>query len=565
MNLPPLHPSSPAHPRRAGPSCLLLIAALAPHLYAAPAIADIQNAASNISAGPNAQIAQGSIFVIKGTGLGPATLAIAPDPFQTTTLSGTSITLTIGSATLDAPLYYTSDTQVAALLPSNTPTGQVAFTVTYNGQASPLVNHSVIASNPAIFTIDSTGEGPGIVTYPDYSLVSAIPGDHCGGPNTACGAANPGDTLTLWATGLGPVSGSDAAGDGLGQVMPDLPLTLWIGGVQAPVVYQGRSGCCIGEDQIVFTVPGNVPTGCAVPLLIQIGVQIGLEVSNTTSIPIARQGRTCTPNSPLLTGIDPGDFTGQPLAVGELDLERAPNNPSPITSGFGFKDKATFQFFRVAFTPGSSPFVISYNDELPVGACAVSNGHFNGDYGLAGFTPIDAGPGFTVAGPEGTVTVPAGGTFTLSPDGAFLESGAYTLKGTGGADVGPFTARTTIPILPTITSPNPANVGALVVTRADGLTVTWKGGGGWGTFTLVLESYLDLAETIGARARCNVPAGAGAFTIPPYILLSLPAGLNTVFQLKSGANSVPFTALGLDAARVRVNDVFTRMISFQVK
>ncbi len=60
-------------------------------------------------------------------------------------------------------------------------------------------------------------------------------------------------------------------------------LQLWLGGVQAPVIYQGRSGCCIGEDQIVFTVPNNVPTGCAVPL----SIQIGNEISNNTLMPVA--------------------------------------------------------------------------------------------------------------------------------------------------------------------------------------------------------------------------------------------------------------------------------------
>ena len=43
---------------------------------AAPAIAAIQNAASNIPGGQ--PIAIGSIFVIKGTGLGPANLSIGP-------------------------------------------------------------------------------------------------------------------------------------------------------------------------------------------------------------------------------------------------------------------------------------------------------------------------------------------------------------------------------------------------------------------------------------------------------------------------------------------------------
>jgi hypothetical protein len=51
----------------------------------------------------------------------------------------------------------------------------------------------MVANNVGIFTLDSSGQGPGILTYPDYSLVSSVKAANCGGPSTACGAANPGD------------------------------------------------------------------------------------------------------------------------------------------------------------------------------------------------------------------------------------------------------------------------------------------------------------------------------------------------------------------------------------
>jgi hypothetical protein len=55
-----------------------------------------------------------------------------------------------------------------------------------------------------LFTIDSSGSGPVIVTYGDRNLSGLesgiVTGANCGGPNTACGSANAGDTLTLWAT-----------------------------------------------------------------------------------------------------------------------------------------------------------------------------------------------------------------------------------------------------------------------------------------------------------------------------------------------------------------------------
>ena len=273
---------------------LALTLAHVPGLAAAPTITGIGNAASNrLFASP---VAQGSIFIIQGSGLGPTSISGASKPFQGTTLSGTSVAVTVGSTTVNALMYYTSDGQVAALLPSNTPTGTGMFTVTYNGQNSNTVNHGIASNNIGLFTIDSTGQGPGILTYPDYSLVSTVKASNCGGPNTTCGAANPGDTLILWGTGLGPVTGDDASGAGLGQNMPNLALSMWVGGLPASVIYQGRSGCCVGEDQIVFTVPNNVPTGCAVPLVLEVNGQI----SNTAVMPIANGGRSCTPVNPAL-------------------------------------------------------------------------------------------------------------------------------------------------------------------------------------------------------------------------------------------------------------------------
>src|SRR5450759_4579315 len=95
---------------------LLLIS----QLSAAPAITSVMNAASNLpSLLPNGSIAAGSIFVVKGSGMGPANISIAPNPFQATGLSGTSAAITVNGTTVNALMYYTSDKQIAALLPSS--------------------------------------------------------------------------------------------------------------------------------------------------------------------------------------------------------------------------------------------------------------------------------------------------------------------------------------------------------------------------------------------------------------------------------------------------------------
>ncbi|HUJ49735.1 MAG TPA: hypothetical protein VLW25_06035, partial [Bryobacteraceae bacterium] len=60
-----------------------------------PLITSVSNAATNIVAGlPNASIAQGAIFVIKGINLGPANISYSSTPFQSTTVTGTSASVT---------------------------------------------------------------------------------------------------------------------------------------------------------------------------------------------------------------------------------------------------------------------------------------------------------------------------------------------------------------------------------------------------------------------------------------------------------------------------------------
>src|SRR5215469_1573645 len=138
---------------------LLLLATISP-TFAAPVINSVANAASNNTF--NAPVAEGSVFVIKGSGLGPANIAVSSSPFQSTNLNGTSVAVAVGGTAVNALMYYTSDGQVAALLPSNTPTGTGSFTVTYNGQTSSPVSHGIAASNFGILTLDSSGQGPAI-------------------------------------------------------------------------------------------------------------------------------------------------------------------------------------------------------------------------------------------------------------------------------------------------------------------------------------------------------------------------------------------------------------------
>ncbi len=516
-------------------SCLWALAA-AGLVYGQPVITNVVNAASNITAGlPNAGIAQGSIFTIYGSNLGPAAISIAQEAFQSTSLSGTSVSVTVNGTTVAALMYYTLATQVAALLPSNTPVGTGTITVTYGrvGVASPI---TVVANNLGIFTYSQDGQGAGIVTNPDYTLVSVTKAANCGVPLTACGAANPGDTLILWATGLGPVSNDGDVG-----VAINIPLKLWLGGVQANVVYQGR-GCCAGEDQINFVVPANVPTGCAVPL----AVQIGNEISNYTVMAVANSGtRTCTASASFFTSSVVQQITTGTGAFnyGNIKLERVPQAQG------GDSGKAQFQ--SLSAPVAIQPFIVSYFDDQPLGTCAVYNS-FNGGGNVGNYVNLNAGAGIQVTGPNGSQTIPTtGNNVTLSAAGTFLSPGAYTLTGTGGTDVGSFTAPYTISTPSTLTSP--ASGPNINVTRANGMTLTWSGGAANSFIRIQGENATDNTNTNGASFTCFAAASAGTFTIPASVLLALPPGPNGGWSFLTNPPYGTFSANGLNLGFIQMS------------
>ncbi len=522
-------------------------------VFTGPVVTNVMNAASSIPAGlPNAGIAQGAIFTLVGVNLGPATLSIAKNAFQSTTLSGTSISVTVAGTTVAPLMYYTSATQVAALLPSNTPVGTGTVTVTNNGQIGVAAQITVVQSNLGIFTVTSDGQGVGIVTYPDYSLVSSMKAANCGGVYTTCGAANPGDVLTVWATGLGPVSGSDASGTGLGVDMTSIDLKLWLGGVSAQVLFRGR-GCCIGEDQIAFVVPDNVPTGCAVPMAIQIGNQI----SNYTVIAVAPKGsRTCIPSSPIFpANTVPLLTTGTtPITFAEFDLERFPSqNAQGIVSTTASTDTASLDLLSFTVPSAIQPFIVSYLDDLPLGTCRVYNSLRRPDGGdqLAGLKQLDGGPTFKITGPNGIQNIPPDGkTVTLAP-GTFFSPGAYTITGTGGADVGSVSAPFTIPAPATLTSP--ASGPNVIVNRTNGVTLTWTGGAGNSVIRIDGGDATDNSGSNGATFSCFAPATAGTFTIPASVLLAIPPGTfsNSVWDFISFSYST-FNASGLNLGNIQM-------------
>jgi uncharacterized protein (TIGR03437 family) len=283
----------------------------------------IVNADSLVPVGlPNADIAQGSIFSIFGTGLGPANSPGLSFPLQNT-LGGVSVQVTSGGTAVNALPLFVGPGQINALLPSTTPTGPATLTVTTSNGTSAAANFNVVDHSFGINSVNQSGAGVGIIDNSTYKLI------------TENSAAQAGDVIIIWGTGLGKVSGNEQDGPLPGN-QPNIHAKVYIGAEQATINYQGRSGCCAGVDQIAVVVPSGV-TGCHVPIAVQIDGDNDI-VSNwvTTSIAAPNANRVCSDatgpsSSELLNFLDKGGSFG---FVGlSRNISTSPALPPPFGTG----------------------------------------------------------------------------------------------------------------------------------------------------------------------------------------------------------------------------------------
>ena len=206
-------------------------------------------------------VSPGEIVTIFGDNMGPATLV----PLQVT--GGYVTNLLAGTQVLfdgtPAALIYTKNTQVSAVVPygvAGRSTTKVA--VIYNGLTSSAMTMAVQAAHPGIFTLDSSGLGPGAILNQDYTVNS--------GPN---GAAR-GSVVAIYCTGGGVTNPASDDGGVTSSVLPYLAqnVTVQIGGIDAQVQYAGGAPLAVaGVTQINAVVPAGVTPGSAVPVVVKVG------------------------------------------------------------------------------------------------------------------------------------------------------------------------------------------------------------------------------------------------------------------------------------------------------
>jgi uncharacterized protein (TIGR03437 family) len=515
---------------------LALVLAAATLAAQNPLLNQVVNAASGTPPGlPNSAIAQGSLFLIWGVGLGPGSIQIAAPPLPAT-LAGTSITVTVNGTTLTAPMYYTEYGQAVAVMPSSTPVGTGNLSLTYNGHTGSIPVTVVPASFGISNAVDDSDSGSGgyglqyraVVTFPNYQYVSLT--------NTA----KPGDTLTIWGTGLGPTpnNGGDTA-SGPAANIGSAPL-VFVGGIPSPsVTYWGRSPNSLpGLDQINFVVPSNAPLGCGVSIVVQTASPVMVSNAPTVSL-AATDGATCSdPTQIVPPNVNKSASKVMFISLYQ-DITTDPNGTTITSHAARVFVEQLPQVLAVTTALGVRP---------SLGNCYTGYSGSGGVDFLPG-TLLDAGTSITLTPPSGNAFVIAylGSGFgyyatNFSSSSTALPSGTWTFSnGAGGSGVGPLNFPFQVP--QQVTWTNQATVSSSPIDRASPLTITWSGGDSNGYVHIVgLAGSVDF--------ECSAPALAGQFTIPSSILLSMPAGASAYAQLSVSTEALPFSVgivPGLDA------------------
>jgi uncharacterized protein (TIGR03437 family) len=468
-------------------------------LSAAPSITGVTNVAGTLPPGlPNSGVAQGAVFAVYGSGLGPAALTQAPGfPLPTTQgLGGTTVTVTVDGVTETCIMIYTLATQIAAVLPSATPVGTGTLTVHYQG-ASGSIAIQVLTAGFGTATLNESGTGPAAVTDLFYH------------PITMANAAHPGDNLIVWGTGLGAVTGDET----VPPVEVDLHtgVQVFIENQPATVLYGGRSGDP-GLDQINFTVPTGIRGGCKTSIAVLVKGVVG----NVTTMAVAPVGQsTCGDASETLlstANMRIAVSTGS-LTAANVTLYRFGTNDDTLESAFV---NYTLDELIRSYGGGLGPSIGSCTAFETLGTSVVTD-------------PIqparlDAGASLSITGPAGhkNVAAAATGYYTsdLGADTSYIEAGNYTVSnGAGGSNVGAFTWNLTLPASLSISN-LPAKID-----RSQDLTLTWNNGAAFSAVSIRAVSGVPLGSGQVAYVQfyCTAAASAGQFTIPSVILKLLPA------------------------------------------
>ncbi|MCC6587489.1 MAG: hypothetical protein IT168_12405 [Bryobacterales bacterium] len=453
---------------------------------------------------PHYAAAQGSLIVIYGDNLGPAQLLSQGfHPALDRNLGGVSVRITVGTTTTQAIPYYVSARQIAAIVPSTTPLGDGTLTVTYNSATSATFPIRIVQSAVGLLTRNGYGVGPAAVYDSSGRLI------------TRTNAANPGDTVVFWGTGVGPDLTTDETRlISAVRNLENLPFEFHIGGKLATAAYRGRS-TYPGVDQINVIVPQGV-SGCAVSAY----AKTGAFVSNITTVPIALTGNICSDNKGFSAEqisrfeTQTGWILSASASVGRTANWRG--GPWFTVPPGTIHDEARLEFQITIDQDRQAPVVLQ---PPSIGSCVVGAGDDRpSSAGRVVFHPVD---GVTLKLPDGTsrpMTGPNPYTYSeFGPAGSeplIPNVGAlFQIDTVGGTSSAPFT--TTLTALPTLQWTNKSQLAEIDRTRP--LDLTWIGAPQ--TYAVISGYAANGPDPfLWSTFYCTAPGDTGRFTVPADIL-----------------------------------------------
>ncbi|HEY6344054.1 MAG TPA: IPT/TIG domain-containing protein [Bryobacteraceae bacterium] len=224
-------------------------------------------------------ISPGSWIEIYGSNLAVGTRVWSSADFNgvnaPTSLGGTSVTIGGQAAFAD----YVSSGQVNVQVPSGVGNNTQPVVVTTAAGSSTAFGVNVAATSPGLLAppAPSTGSPPGFNVAGTQYVVALLPdGTYVLPPGAISGInsrrANPGDTITLYGIGFGPVTPAIAAGQIEQQTnQVSSPLSIAFGNTPATTIaYSGLAPNYVGLYQFNVVVP-NVAASDQVPLTFSLG------------------------------------------------------------------------------------------------------------------------------------------------------------------------------------------------------------------------------------------------------------------------------------------------------
>ncbi|HWE49497.1 MAG TPA: hypothetical protein VG273_06905 [Bryobacteraceae bacterium] len=182
------------------------------------------------------------------------------------TLAGTTVTI----AGLPAYIDYVSPAQVNVLVPSGIPTGSQQIVVTTAGGTSTGYTTTINPIEPGVLAPLSfmINGAQNVVAVFSNTTIYVLPNSIAG---VATAVAKPGDYITMYGIGFGPVTPNLTAGQ-LVEVSNSLPASLGItfAGVSGTIQYAGLAPGYTGLYQFNVQVP-NVGPSNSVPVVFSLG------------------------------------------------------------------------------------------------------------------------------------------------------------------------------------------------------------------------------------------------------------------------------------------------------